>query len=66
MLAARWAVQKFKYYMLAGPLIVFLPEPELVKLMRASDSNPRVKLALLDLEMYRAEFRAGTGAWAYS
>lgn len=64
--AARWAVQKFKWYGLTRGLVVYLPEEELVKLIKLRDVSPKVRVFLLDLELYRVEFRCGKGTWAYS
>ena len=64
--AIRWAVEKFKWYVMSGGLVVYLPEEELGRLFRNKDACPKVKMLLLDLELYKVEFRAGRGAWAYS
>ena len=64
--AVRWAVEKFKWYILAGGLVVYLPLEELGRLFKLKDVCPKVRMLLLDLEIYQVTFRQGKGAWAYS
>lgn len=62
--AARWAVKKFKWFF--NRVVVYLPEAELVDLFRMRDVHPKVKVFLLDLQLYNVTFEVGKGAWAYS
>ena len=64
--AIRWAIEKFKWYVMSGGLVVYLPVEELGRLFKNKDACPKVKMLLLDLELYQITFRAGKGAWAYS
>lgn len=65
-IAIRWAVSKFRYYLLGSECTVYVPEAYLVALFRAREVHPRIQVLLADMACYRVRFEVGEGAWAYS
>lgn len=60
LVTATWAVRALRRYILFAPtIIIFLPLPEHIAVIRDKHLHMRIRAYLLDLEMYNIEWRVG-------